>query len=373
MAIKFKTKEAEAKVLQLIKDSGSKDSSVSKPAQEAFASIMSTSLSRTLEPLSVANQIFTEVVVYSGDTAPEVPIDTYFNIGEGALRIWSNGYPGGLAYNEISGDDNFRFRTSTMDSAIAWNKSYATAGRLDVVQKGMQRLLDEVMVKSQFNAFTVLAEALGAARTNGAAHVIASTAKTAGSARKFQLDDVNRLMTKIKRLNSSWANGTSRSPGSGLTDLFVSPEAMEEVRKMTYNPMNTSSLNGSTVTSTALGLPDDMRMEIYRSGGASEVYGKVLHELNELGLGAVYNELFRQRYVASGAPTWVTATDELVIGVDLSVGAFARAINADTNGATFQMEVDDQHLARSKKMGYYGMQEEGWVVGLDRAIVGLLW
>jgi hypothetical protein len=236
----------------------------------------------------------------------------------------------------------------------------------------MQRLLDEVMVKSQFNAFTVLAEALGGARTNGASHVIASTAKTAGSARKFQLDDVNRLMTKIKRLNSSWANGTSRSPGSGLTDLFVSPEAMEEVRKMTYNPMNTTA-TPDTAESTALGLPDQMRMEIYRSGGASEIYGKTLHELNELGLGAVYNELFRQRYVASGAPAWVTATDELVIGVDLSIGAFARAINADTNGATFQMEVDDQHLSRSKKMGYYGMQEEGWVVGLDRAIVGLLW
>ena len=67
------------------------------------------------------------------------------------------------------------------------------------------------------------------------------------------------------------------------------------------------------------------------------------------------------------------ATDELVIGIDKSLGAFARVINADTNGSTFQLLVDDPHLARSEKMGYYGFAEEGWLVGLDKAIVGLLW
>lgn len=374
MAIKFKTQEAEAKTLQLLRDSGSTNKSVAEPAQEAFASIMSASLSRTLEPLSTANRIFTEVEVYTGRDVPEIPIDLYYGIGEGAFRVWSNGYPGGLAYNEISGFDTFRFRTSRMDSAIAWMKSYAANARMKVVERGLMRLMDEIMVKSQFNAYTVLAEALGGARTLNQSHVIASTAKVAGSARKFQLDDVNRLMTKIKRLNSSWANGTTRSTTSGLTDLYLSPEAMEEVRRMTYNPMNTTA-TPDTAESTALGLPDALRMEVYRSGGASEIYGKTLHEMNELGVGQVYNELFRQRYNATGggAPAWTVATDELIFGVDMSLGAFARVINADTNGATFQLQVDDQHLARSEKMGYYGYTEEGWLVGNDRAIVGLLW
>lgn len=374
MAIQFKTKEAEARTLQLLRDSGSTNKSVADAAQEAFASIMSSSLSRVLEPLNVANDIFTEVEVYTGRDVPEIPIDLYYGVGEGAFRVWSNGYPGGLAYNEISGFDSFRFRTSRMDSAIAWNKSYAADARMKVVERGLMRLMDEIMVKSQFNAFTVLADALGGARTSNQAHVIASTAKTNSTARQFQLDDVNRLMTKIKRLNSSWANGTSRSAGSGLTDLYISPETMEQIRKMTYNPMNTTGVPDSA-ESTALGLPDEMRMEIYRNGGATEIYGKTLHELNEMGVGQVYNELFRQKYnaVGGGAPAWTVATDELVIGIDKSLGAFARVINADTNGSTFQLLVDDQHLARSEKMGYYGFTEEGWLVGLDKAIVGLLW
>jgi hypothetical protein len=374
MAIQFKTKEAEARTLQLLRDSGSTNKSVADAAQEAFASIMSSSLSRVLEPLNVANDIFTEVEVYTGRDVPEIPIDLYYGVGEGAFRVWSNGYPGGLAYNEISGFDSFRFRTSRMDSAIAWNKSYAADARMKVVERGLMRLMDEIMVKSQFNAFTVLADALGGARTSNQSHVIASTAKTNSTARQFQLDDVNRLMTKIKRLNSSWANGTSRSAGSGLTDLYISPETMEQIRKMTYNPMNTTGVPDSA-ESTALGLPDEMRMEIYRNGGATEIYGKTLHELNEMGVGQVYNELFRQKYnaVGGGAPAWTVATDELVIGIDKSLGAFARVINADTNGSTFQLLVDDQHLARSEKMGYYGFTEEGWLVGLDKAIVGLLW
>jgi hypothetical protein len=138
--------------------------------------------------------------------------------------------------------------------------------------------------------------------------------------------------------------------------------------------MNTTGVPDSA-ESTALGLPDEMRMEIYRNGGATEIYGKTLHELNEMGVGQVYNELFRQKYNATGggAPAWTVATDELVIGIDKSLGAFARVINADTNGSTFQLLVDDQHLARSEKMGYYGFTEEGWLVGLDKAIVGLLW
>jgi len=178
----------------------------------------------------------------------------------------------------------------------------------------------------------------------------------------------------VKRLNSSWANGTSRSGGTGLTDLYMSPETMEEIRRMTYNPVNTTAIP-DTNESTAMPAPDDLRMEIYRSGGATELYGKRLHELNELGVGQVYNELFRQKYnsVGGGAPSWTATTDELVIGIDKSLGAFARVISMDENSSTFQLEVDDQHTNRSEKTGYYGFTEEGWLVGNDNAIVGLLW
>lgn len=373
MSLKFKTEEAKAKVLKLVQDSGSQDSSISEPAQTSFASLIGSAASQVLEPMSIANQIFDQVVTYSGDTPPEIPIDTYFGLGEGLFRVWSNGVAGGLAYNEISGSDSFRFRTVKLDSAIAWSKKYARASRLDVVRRGIDRLLAEVAVKSQFNAFQVLAQALGESVTNGRAHIIASTAKLAGQPRKFQLDDVNRMMTLIKRLNPSWANGTPANRGSGLTDLFVSPETMGEIRQMTYNPVNTTAIP-DTAESTALGAPDEMRMEIYRNGGASQIYGKNLHELIELGVGQIYNQLFFQNYQPTGdAPAWNIATDELVIGIDAGLGAFVRAVNTDENNSTFKLLPDDQHFARTDKMGYYGEQEEGWLVGNNKGIVGLIW
>lgn len=371
-------KELEAQVKTLIVDCASKNSEKRRYAQETVASLYSSSLNRVLNVQSHAADIFGESIIYTGDNDPEIPIDTYFNIGEGHFRIWSNGIAGGLQYNELSGEDSYRVRPVNMTSAIAWMIKYAANARLDVVQRGIQRLMQELSVKRDYLAFTTLAEPLGNARTGGKSHVIESFAHQAGAGHKFQIEDVNRLKILMKRLNQSWANGSIPGGAAELSDLYLSPEMMGDVRRMAYNPMNTTVVPAAATTATAMPLPDGVREEIFRSGGASSIWNINLHEMVEFGLGGVYNQLFYSYYGLNAAaavppaPTWNPSTDEIIVGIARNLDAFVAIEQADERGNTFQLEVDDQHFIRAKKMGYWGEWNGGFAVGNDRAVVGLI-
>ena len=51
----------------------------------------------------------------------------------------------------------------------------------------------------------------------------------------ISLANLNTLMTKMKRLNASYANGTPAAAYSkGITDLFVSPEVVANFRAISF-------------------------------------------------------------------------------------------------------------------------------------------
>ena len=189
-------------------------------------------------------------------------------------------------------------------------------------------------------------------------------------------------------LNESFANGTpDNAYSNGITDLFVSPEIMEQVRAFAYQPMNTRA--GGASTTGLIALPDDMREGIYNAAGMNEIYGVVLHELNELGTTKKYNVLFDSLLTTdsvTGIPTgggtrtyaqsntWVSATDQICVGVDNSKGAFIRPVATQDNasGGSFTVLPDDQFTQRADKTGFYGFLEEGRVCIDSRAVVGLV-
>jgi hypothetical protein len=175
------------------------------------------------------------------------------------------------------------------------------------------------------------------------------------------LDDFSRLITLHKRINQSYAAGTPQSVYSkGATDLFMSPEMMQEIRGMAYNPQNVTAIP-DTAESTALGLPESMREEIYRNAGTTSIYNMNLTELIELGTSQKYNVLFGQyapAAIAVGGGTFSVSADEIVIGLDLTKGAFVRPVKSDGSG-TVSVLPDDQFLTRSQKVGFYAQLEEG--------------
>ena len=264
-----------------------------------------------------------------------------------------------------------------LDSAVSINKRYARQARLDIIAKLVERMSQEVLVKQERNAWAVILKALGEASTTPSGGSALKHYIAAGTAGQFKLDDLNKLMTRVKRINESWAGGTPADPYStGLTDLYVSPEIKEKIRAFAYNPLNTTKgATGTTDTNVGIALPDGMREEIYRNAGMQEIYGVNIIELIELGLSKKYNFLFDQYISETTTLGGAFNPDnyQILVGVDNSKGALIRPVSTNSEtGSQFNVQPDDQFLQRSDKAGFYGSMEEGRICIDARALSGII-
>jgi hypothetical protein len=371
--------------VELIKALGSKNRLVAAEASEAFAAFLGPVIQRVILQAGTASQIYTDAPFDENDS-PSYPLDLYYQeLNNGYVSVWSQTLAGGLPTSQdVSAIQELKIATYRLDSGVSINKRYARQARLDIIAKLVERMSQEVLIKQERNAWAVMLKALGEASTTpqgGSAlkHYIA-----AGTAGQFKLDDLNRLMTRVKRINESWAGGTPADPYStGLTDLYVSPEIKEKIRAFAYNPLNTvggkrtdpGGGNPPTSTESAIALPDGMREEIYRNAGMQEIYGVNIIELIELGLDKKYNVLF-DNYISETTTlgtAFTTGGYQILVGVDNTKGALIRAVatNSET-GSQFNVQPDDQFLQRSDKAGFYGSLEEGRVCIDARALSGII-
>ena len=361
--MKIKLKNTPEQV-ELVKAMGSRDVAVAREASEAFAAFIGPVVSKVLMQAGTASAIYSDAP-YDEDDNPSLPLDLWFDQGQDYVTVWSQNVAGGLPSSTVEGFSELKVSTYRLDSAVSFLKRYARRGRLDVVSKAVERMSNEVLVKQERNAWAVVLKALAEARTpavgtnNGVAGGHITTAATGGT---FQLADLNSLMTLVKRINTSYAGGTT-TDSYGLTDLFVSPEIKADIRAFAYQPFTTTGTAGTN-------LPDNVREEIYRGAGTESLYGVTIHELVELGVGQKYSALFN---AFKGSQAFDSVTKELAIGLDLSKEAFIRPIARQAeSGGTFTVLPDDQFVARSEKTGFYGSLEEGRVCIDARAIVGLV-
>jgi hypothetical protein len=352
--------------IELIKAMASPNAETANKAREAFAAFIGPVINQVLNLMGTANQIYVDWP-YNEDDLPMFPLDQYYGTQVDHVQVWSQNMAGGLGTSLVTGLQEMALSTYRLDTAVALLEKNVRRGRLPYVSLALNRMAQDLLLKSETNKWLVAIKALAEAKTAGLQHLIQSTV-----ADVLQLDDFNRLITLSKRLNVAFDGaGTPEAAYSrGATDLFMSPECMEDIRGFAYQPMNTRSVI-NTDESTAVPLPDAVREEIYRNAGASEIYGMTLHELNELGIAKKYNNLFDASY--DNTVTFDTANQEIVIGVDKSRDALIRPIaqNAD-NGATLTVQQDDQWPKRSGKIGFFGAMEEGACVIDSRALVGCI-
>jgi len=361
--MKIKLKNTPEQV-ELVKAMGSRDVTVAREATEAFAAFIGPVVSKVLMQAGTASAIYTDAP-YDEDDNPSLPLDLWHDQGADYVTVWSQNVAGGLPSSAVEGFNELKVATYRLDAAVSFLKRYARRGRIDVVSKAVERMSNEVLTKQERNAWAVVLKALAEARTPavGSNNSIAgSHITTAGTAGSFQLSDLNKLMTLVKRINTSYAGGTT-TDAYGLTDLFVSPEIKAAIRSFAYQPFTVSSGAGTN-------LPDAVREEIYRGAGTQELYGVTIHELVELGVGAKYSALFN---AFKGDQTFDSVTRELVVGLDLSREGFIRPIARQAeSGGTFTVLPDDQFVARSEKTGFYGSLEEGRVCIDARTVAGLI-
>ena len=368
--------------VELIKALGSKNRLVAAEASEAFAAFLGPVIHRVSLQAGTASQIYTDAPFDENDS-PSYPLDLYYQeLNNGYVSVWSQTLAGGLpSAQDVSAIQELKIATYRLDSAVSINKRYARQARLDIIAKLVERMSQEVLVKQERNAWAVMLKALGEASTTPQGGSALKHYTEAGTLTQFKLDDLNKLMTRVKRINESWAGGTPADPYStGLTDLYVAPEIKEKIRAFAYNPLNTvggvRTAGGGTATSTesAIALPDGMREEIYRNAGMQEIYGVNIVELIELGLSKKYNILF-DNYIAT-IPTGATfdpSVHQILVGVDNTKGALIRAVaTSSETGSQFNVQPDDQFLQRSDKAGFYGSLEEGRLCIDARALSGII-
>jgi hypothetical protein len=316
----------------------------------------------------------------------------YYNVfDEDYIQVWSQSVAGGLPTNMVQPTaSELKFTTYTLDSAVAFDRKYASRSRLDVIGKTFTRVAQEVLLKQERTSSNLLMTALAEATSGNATYSAKNrnVFRTA-AAGVFQLDDINKLITKAKRVNASWSGGTPTGARHGITDLIVSPEVVEQIRSMAYQPMNTrngattvSGTGANQTTSTSIPATDAIRNEVWKSSGITEFFGINIQEVLELGVGKRYNDVFdtvagATDYLQNGSTTtsavFAGATEQILVGLDRSRDALVRAIAVDSDtGSEFNLVADDQFSIRQQRIGFYGALEEGRMVLDNRALVGLI-
>jgi hypothetical protein len=309
-------------------------------------------------------------------------LDLYYNVfDEDYIRVYSQSVAGGLPTNMVQPTaSELKFTTYTLDSAVAFDRKYASRSRLDVIGKTFTRVAQEVLLKQERTSSNLLMTALAEA-TNGKASFSAKNRNVfrTTAANIFQLNDLNKLITKAKRVNASWSGGTPTGARHGITDLLVSPEVVESIRSMAYNPVNTRQATSGV---TSIPATDAIRTEVWKSSGVTEFFGINIMEILELGDGKRYNTVFdtvagTTDYLDHDSTTassqFAGATEQIIVGLDRSRDALVRAIAVDSDtGSEFNLVADDQFSIRQQRIGYYGSLEEGRMVLDNRALVGLI-
>ena len=371
------TLERTPEQVELIKAMASKNRDVAYEAQTALAEFIGPVLAEVVNTAPTVSNMFTSLQ-FNSDESPSIPLDLYHDItDEDYIQVWSQSVPGGLPTNQVApSQSEIKFTTYTLDSALSFDKRYASRSRLDVVSKTFTRMAQEILLKQEKTAATMIMSALAGATTKaGDKHVIRSA-----QSNRFLLSDLNKLFTLAKRINTSWTGGTPvERRGRGITDILVSPEIVEEIRGLAYNPINTTSnrTDGGDIAGT-----DSMRDAIFNSAGIPEFYGVSIQEYNEMGVKGKWNDVFGTSASGNYAAHYTTNAsasafdgdnEEIIVGVDLSRESMIRAVATDSeSGDEFSLVADDQFVTRQSKIGYYGSLEEGRMIIDDRVLLGLI-
>lgn len=365
--------------IELIKAMASRNRTVAYDAQVALASFIGPVLAEVINNAPTLSNLFT-TLPFNADDNPSIPLDLYFDINdEDYITVYSQSVAGGLPTNQVlPTTSELKVATYSLDSALSFDRKYAAKHRMDVVAKTFTRMAQEVLLKQERTSASLVMAALAAATTNGKQHV-----QKSNQAGRFLLADLNELLTLAKRISTSWANGTPAGGArAGLTDILVSPEIVEQIRSMAYNPINTVggiTGGGGTPTTVGIAATDEMRSAIYGSAGIPSFYGVSILEFVEMGKGQKFNTIFD---TAADVTTFTKAdgtssgdftgsTQEIIVGIDRSRESLLRVVATDPDSnSEFTLVADDQFSIRQNKIGYFGSMEEGRMILDNRALVG---
>jgi hypothetical protein len=322
-----------AKASELLRASGSFDKTVSLPAIRELAKALETPLRQGILNGNILDGIF-ETISLSESATPEFPLDFLAPGTEKEFVAYSIPNHGYIPQRHVEGD-YVMVPTYDIGSAIDWNLKYARDARWDVVGRAMEVLEASFVKKLNDDGWHTVITA--AADRN--IIVLDSDAQVGQFTKRLV-----SLMKVVMRRNGG-GNSTSMNRGM-LTDLYISPEAMEDIRNWNVDQID-----------------EITRREIFVADGdnaMNRIFGVNLHVLDELGEGQEY-QLFYENELGGSLP----GTDvELVVGLDL------RKNDSFVMPVREQVQIfEDDNLHRQRRAGLYGWAEQGFAILDNRRVM----
>ena len=330
----MKTRPSE-EFIDLLKRSGSSDKAVAIEAQREIAKALELPLRKGVLFGDIVTGIFESMPLEPG-AAPEFPLDLLAPGEEDEFVAYTNPGPGRIPERAVEGD-YVMVPTYTVASSIDWLLRYAREARWDVVGRALQVLEASFVKKLNDDGWHTVLSA-GVDR-----NILVYDADA--SAGQFTKRLVSLLKTVMRRNGGGNTGSINRAR---LTDMFLSPEALEDIRNWGIDQID-----------------EVTRREIHTSadeGGAiTRIFGVNLHDMDELGEGQEYQTFFSEQLGGAYGPS---SDVELVVGVDLQ--------KDDSFIMPMKQEVqifEDDSLHRHQRAGYYGWAELGFAVLDNRRVL----
>jgi len=323
-----------AEMTALLKKSGSNNRSESLEATHQLAIALQEPLRQGVMSGDITGNIF-ETISLAPGSAPEFPLDFLAPGTEKDFVAYSLPNHGRIPERNVEGD-YVMVPTFEIGASIDYTLRYARDARWDIVGRAMQVLQSSFVKKTNDDAWHTLLAA-GVDR-----NILVYDADAAAG--QF----TKRLVSLMKTVMRRNGGGNSSSINRGkLTDLYVSPEAIEDIRNWGVDQVD-----------------EVTRREIYTSedGAASvtRIFSVNLHDIDELGVGQEYQSFFTGDLSGS-----LEAADaELVVGLDLSSNdSFVRPVRENVQ------VYEDDNLHRQRRAGFYGWAEHGFAVLDNRRVI----
>ena len=325
--------KATANMNKLLIASGSYDRKESESATHEMAKALELVLRQAVLSGDILNGIFEPIVIETSST-PEFPLDIIVPGTEKdyvAYTIPNHGY---IPQRNVEGD-YVMVPTYDIGCAIDWLLKFARDARWDVVGRCHEVLGAAFTKKLNDDGFHTLVAA-GYDRNI----VVLDSDACAG---QFTKRLVSLMKTVMRRNGGGNSNSTNRGQ---LTDLKVSPEAMEDIRNWNVDQVD-----------------EVTRREIFVSGGEealNRIFGVNLGVVDEFGEGQEY-QLY---YTGTLGGTMPASKVELVVGLDLRRNdSFVMPIRE-------QLQIfEDDTMHRQKRAGLYGWMSSGMACLDNRRIL----
>lgn len=317
----------------LLRASGSFQKEESLAATQELAKALELPLRQGILNGNILDGIF-EVIQLDSNATPEFPLDFLAPGTEKEFVAYSIPNHGYIPQRHVEGD-YVMVPVYDVGASIDWNLKYARDARWDVVGRAMEVLEASFTKKWNDDGWHTLITA--AADRN---IVVLDSDAAAGQFTKRLVS----LMKVVMRRNGG-GNSTSNNRGA-LTDLYVSPEAMEDIRNWNVDQVD-----------------EVTRREIFVADGdnaMNRIFGVNLHTLDELGEGQEY-QLFYDNELGGALPA---GDVELVVGLDLRRrDSFVMPVRQELS------IFEDDTLHRQRRAGLYGWAEQGFAALDNRRVI----